>query len=286
MSDENTGGVDDAAPQSGEQNLGGGGSPSEATNQPVDWTEGLPDDLKGYVGNKAWKDPTALVQSYRDLEKLAGAKSNFIEKPDPSDADAVSATLQKLGAPTDVAGYKIDLPDGVTADENMLGGFKEQALKLGILPHQAQGMVEWFEGHKATASEVSAAALQEQAEKEINDLKRELGRDYDTTIAAGQTAVRKLGIDPDILDGLEAHMGAAAVIKLNAKLGQALGEKGLITADDEAQSGAMTREQAKAEIARLGSDDAYRQRLFNPTNMGHASAKQEMERLQRTAAGV
>ncbi len=32
------------------------------------WSDGLPDDMKGYVENKGWKDPSEVLSSNQNIE--------------------------------------------------------------------------------------------------------------------------------------------------------------------------------------------------------------------------
>lgn len=279
MSEENAG----AAPaEAGTENAGG--TPAAAGEQPSSWVDTLPDDLKGYVANKGWDEPAKVAQSYRELEKFAGSKANYMEMPDPNDPEAVSNVLRKLGAPEGPDGYNIELPEGVTPDENMMGAFKTLAAETHMTPAQAQKAVEWFEGYKQNVAESMQAESAEQSEKAIAALQKEWGADFDKNVAAGQKLVRATDISTEDIQKLEDHMGTSAVMNIMAKLGSKLGTTDLI-GDDANSAYGMTPEMARSEISTLGASKDFRLQLRDPSNPGHRSATQKMQRLQEIAAG-
>lgn len=264
---------------------GGAPAPAQAP-APTDWTASLPDELKGYAANKGWEDPAKAVQSYRDLEKFSGSKANFAEIPDPTDADAVKAVMQRMGTPTDVDGYVINLPEGIASDAPMMTSFKTAALDMNLTTAQAQGMTEWFEGFKGDATADMAATSEATVNQAIADLKTEWGNEFDSNIASGQNLTRAIGLSVEELDALEGHMGTPALMGLMAKLGSKLGDNTLIGIDGDGGGGyKKTPEQARAKIGELGGDPAFRKRMYDPTAPGHKAALSEMEQLQLIASG-
>lgn len=249
-----------------------------------DWTDGLNDDLKGFVANKGWKDPGAVVQSYQELAKFAGAKQNYVEIPEAGDVEGVTGILRKLGAPESAEGYSFDIGEDVQVDENLLGSFKEMAAGASFTPEQAKVAVDWYNGQMADAKAAFEQNQIEQSEAAIAALKQEWGKDFDANVAAGQTLVKRLGLDAAEIEAFEKATSTAAVMNIMAKLGSGLGEKGLV--GDETTSGLMTPHQANAKIAELGANKEFRTQLYNPSNPRHKSAVAEMDRLQRIAAGM
>ena len=68
---------------------------------PADWTAGLPEEMKGYVQNKGFKDPSAVVESYRNFEKLMGVpQDRMIKLPEKAeDKAAWDSIYNRLGRP-------------------------------------------------------------------------------------------------------------------------------------------------------------------------------------------
>src|SRR5437868_12698655 len=69
--------------------------------------DAAPEDVRGYVGNKGWRNPNDVIDGYRNLEKLVGSHRLALPK-DENDAEGWNKTYDALGRPKTPAEYKID----------------------------------------------------------------------------------------------------------------------------------------------------------------------------------
>ena len=79
------------------------------------WLDGADEVTVGYVQNKGWEKPTQVLESYRNLEKLMGAdragNTVILPKPDAT-PEEFGKFYDRLGRPSDAAGYKLQVPQG------------------------------------------------------------------------------------------------------------------------------------------------------------------------------
>ena len=76
----------------------GAAEPQAPAAESPSWNAGFDEDTSAYVENKGWKDPTDILNSYRNLEKFAGGSKNLIELPGVDAApEALDSFYNKLG---------------------------------------------------------------------------------------------------------------------------------------------------------------------------------------------
>lgn len=237
--------------------------PAAAAPAPAaDWTSGFNDELKGFVQNKGFKDPAAVLDSYRNIEKLMGApKEKLLRLPDNSDdAQAMSEIYSKLGRPGAPGDYKIAPKEG--GNKEFAGWMENTFFEAGLSQKQTQVIVnKWNElqGNNAKASEEQFATqlkAQEQA------LQKEWGAAYEQKSIVAKRAVREFGVEPQVIDAMEKAMGFDKVMKFFDKVGSKLGEADFVT-NSSGNSFAMTPEAARNKIKQLQSDTDFVRRLQN-----------------------
>jgi hypothetical protein len=109
----------------------------------MDWTNGLPDDLKGYVTTKGFKDTASVVDSYKNLEKLIGVKEKLLQVPDDlSDSKSMENVWKRLGRPEKPEDYGIK-----GKDEAFSKWSAEQFHKLGLNANQAKELVKNYDDY-------------------------------------------------------------------------------------------------------------------------------------------
>jgi hypothetical protein len=212
------------------------------------WTSGLNDEVKGWVENKGFKDPAAVIDSYRNFEKLMGApKERIIKLPEKSDDPAWNDIYGRLGRPGDPKEYDLKaIPDP----------------KFGE-----------FSG----ATEASQAADAKAAQEE-SDLKKEWGTAHEQNINIAKRAAAMFKLDPDSVDGLEKTMGYKKTMAFLHEIGSKLGE-GTFIGGEGGNSGALTPAAALNQINTLMADSTFSHKYSN----GDAEAKAKMEALHKMA---
>jgi hypothetical protein len=270
-----------AAP-AGEALAGGpaSGTPSSGQAAPSpSWRDNLPADLKGDPSIAKFTDINALAGSYVSLQKMIGADKIPVPGKNASDQDW-QGVYRKLGLPESADKYEIKAPEG--ASPEFLNAFKEQALKNGVLPKQAQGMLDWYNESAKKAAEIQTQSKQMEQQKGIEGLKGEWGEGWDKKVAAAQAAVEKFGGDE-----LKAYLDKTglgndpAMIKLMSKIGESLAED-RIRGQGDGRFG-MTPDEASKKISAVMSDMSHP--YFNDSHPGHKGAVEEMTALFRAKTG-
>jgi len=258
-------------------------APTTETVNPGSWMAGFNDDLKGYVGNKGFKDPAALADAYRNLEKLQGVPQDRLLKLPESLYDEKGALTaegrviaERLGAPKTPADYGIQAP-AEGGDPKRLDNFLKAAHEMGLTKAQAQKLAaadsEYANAIMASAKEASAARFRD----EQTQLQKEWGAAFENNKSIAADAVRRLGWDAAKIDAVAGAIGHAETMKLLANLGKAVGESAFI--QGRQPNAPMEPATAKARITELLNDRDFGARLM----AGESDAKATWERLHKEA---
>ena len=166
-----------------------------------------------WIANKNFANPEALIKAYRNLEK---AKPVTVPKG-ADDAEGRRAALTAMGWPADAAAYDIPVPEG--DDGSFAEAFRPEAHKLGLLPDQVKGLVEWY-NQTATA----------RADLDVSGAKASLEKEWGAGFAENNELARRgremLNLDNDAVAGIASGYGLAATVKLMAQIGRSIGEAG------------------------------------------------------------
>ena len=101
--------------------------PNGATAAP-DWTSSFQEQDKLYITQKGFKDPAAILDSYKNLETLMGTpKERLLRLPDKPDAPEWGDIYDRLGRPKNANEYQFAKPAQGGAENKE---FTEWAQKL------------------------------------------------------------------------------------------------------------------------------------------------------------
>jgi hypothetical protein len=269
----------------------GGGAPAVDGGQATDtWYSKFEDPgLRGYIENKAWKDPGEAVTAYRNLETFVGTPADRLLKlPEKADDPAWRDIHTKLGfaAPDKPEGYNIEVPEG--ASPEFADQARQWALKNKIPAHMMEGLSkDW---NAWVAGQVTAQQEQEQlrAQADLNQLRSEWGQSYAGSVelarrAAGEAA-RIAGIGAEELSAVEGALGTAKFMRLFAGIGSTTsGEAPAHGTESPGRTGFnLSPEAAQARLDGLKKDSAWFQRY----NSGDQQARSEWDTLNRIASGA
>lgn len=256
---------------------GSAATTTQATS--TDWTASFNDDNKGYVQNKGFKDPSSLLDSYRNLEKLVGVPADRVLKlPEKDDAPEWAGIFERLGTPKDPKEYKIDLPkEG--GDPVLAANAREMFKAAGLTTKQASTLVEKWNAAQTAGKAAQVEQYNTQVNQDMTALKKEWGAAYDQEIGLAKLAANGLGFDQTKISQLEQVMGFAGVMKMFSGLGSKMGEDSFVRPAGGNGFGAMTPAQAKDRINALRADTDWVKRY----TAGGASEKQEFQRLNEMA---
>jgi len=248
--------------------------PQETTS--VDFQTLIPEEYREERSLQNFQNMNDFVKSYLHSQKLVGADKIPVPNKMATDDDW-NEVYKRLGRPNSPDEYQYQLPEQNKLDDATLKAFSEQAHKLGLLPKQAQGIIDYYNG-LAQQSEQSASMQQETARLEAETvLRKEYGPAYDNKInAAKNLATNTLGAeflrDTVLQDG--SRLGDnPQVVKAFATLAEKLSEDNLVQGD---VASAMTIKEINDEISSLTQPgSAY----WNKTHINHKKAVEEVQRL-------
>lgn len=229
------------------------GEALKVSNAKPEGGEGLSD--AEWLDNKKYASLPEMIKAMRGLESKIGAEK-FVLPKGPDDKEGLDAALKALGRPDAAEGYELKLPEGF--DPKLVDAYRAKAHEIGLLPHQAQALVEFIEAQDtATAAENAKAAATE--------LQAEWKGDYKPNMELTRRAMAALELDPGAINQMAAGYGLANTMRLMAKLGRGMGEAGSFGGDGNGGSGGMTEEQATARKAEILKDRTLSAQLMNGT---------------------
>lgn len=265
-------------PAGGSQNQGAG-TPAAAGGT-SDWVSGLPENVRGYVANKGFKDPSMVVDAYQNLERLIGLpKERLLKLPEKPDDPSWGEIYGKLGRPEKPEGYQLEVPK-----EGGDKAFVEWAAKnfheLNLTRKQGESLVTKWNELQASKIEAQKTATQQAQESQRATIKKEWGAAYTDKLKSMELGAQKLGLSPEHVDKIGQALGIDNTARLLEKVGTAMGEGRFITgADNGRQFGPLAPVAARDRIQTLMHDPDFSARYLK----GETSAREEMNRLHEWA---
>ena len=244
----------------------------------VDFKSLIPAEYKEEKALQNFQDMKGFVKSYLHSQKLVGADKIPVPNKHATDEDW-NEVYTRLGKPESPDGYKFNLPkDNNKLDDNSLKAFSEQAHKLGLLPHQADGIIKYY-NELANAAEVDTNSKAETSRLQAEEaLRKEFGPAYNNKLnAAKNLASATLGSDflsnSVIKDGSKLGDNPT-VVKAFADLAGKLSEDTIVKGDSPSYMTVKEIDQQLDKIRQPGS--AY----WDKTHPNHNAAVQEAYKLQ------
>ena len=216
-----------------------GTAPVEVATEPaaapdaVNWWGDVDEDTRGYVENKAWykegKEPKEVmlesVKAYRELEKFRGANENELLKlPKENDAEGWGKVYDKLGRPESAAAYEFKLPENREFNADAVTAFGDAAHSLGLSKGQAEKVFDVYTQYETKMIEEAHAAIKQQSDQEIHDLKKEWGAQYDERKNLALQAAKHFDVDATDVNMMEAALGIKKTYDILGRFGDALRE--------------------------------------------------------------
>lgn len=241
------------------------------------WRESLPEEIRDNPSLQVFTDVGALAKSFVHSQKLIGQKGVHVPGADAA-PEEWEDFYTKIGRP-EKDKYEIKTPEGVEVNQELIGKLKEVAFKNGMLPKQAQALVEWYINEEKASAEATAEKIKTETVEQLKQLRKEWGEEgfkKQTTLAnyvvrdvvgeefASYLSESGLGNDPQI-------------IKAFAQVGKALGESKLL--GDGAGKLGKTRQEAMDDFTRLQGELMTMQ----PSNAMYSTVKRQFEQAAKQA---
>lgn len=259
----------------------------QTTTEPVGkgtWYEGIDKNIYDDPSLRAFKDEKGslngqnLLKSYVHAQKTLGRDRHVL----PTDKDSPEIWKEfysKMGMPKDLKEYSPIPSEYEIADEQLYNSFKETAFQAGLLPKQAQQLLEWYARNEELTDQMTQQTQAREVEQSIATLKQDFGQAFEGKVMMAQRAVQELA-SPELVELLEST-GAGnnpAVVKFFASLGEALMEDSPTSQSGATgMKGSMAPDEAQAEINKIMADMNHP--YFNKDNAQHEDAVRKMNRL-------
>ena len=196
--------------------------PSTNSYKDGDWRFALPDDVREDESLKVFNDPGTLAKSYIHAKKMIGGDKIPVPNKHWTDND-YQAFYDKLGRPA-LDKYEVKIPKEFKfVDESVVKDLKPLAHKLGVLPKQVEGILDWFEKKTATEVDSEQRTMLATTKKELDGLKTEWGQAFPVKAAFANRLIDEMGGKDMAKWFKESGMGNnVGLIKLLAKAGETL----------------------------------------------------------------
>ena len=158
----------------------------------------------------------------------------------------------ELGLPPTPGDYKLtrpELPDGIAYDEALEKAALPVAHKLGLMPGQVQGLIDFIAAHRVAETKAALQTMQSHMAQAEETLRGEWGGNYEKQLSLAARAAKRFGGE-DLIGALnESGFGNNPhLVRAFAKIA------GLVAEDTMKSDGSPTRpstDAALAEIARI-----------------------------------
>ena len=237
-----------------------GGTPSPTPATTGWWDSSVKDpEVKAFLQNKNFAEPEIAFKAYRSLETMLGADKagrTAILPKDENDAEGRKAFYAKIGVPETPEGYKLPLKAG---EDDAFTKFAPNLFhQNGVPAKTAEGITKGFMGFIEEQVKAQETADKARSEQEVNNLKLEWAHEYDQKAEYARRAFRTIGKEVGLEEAdiakIEGTVGAAKMLKLFSRIGQAGGEANMVGSDDSAATFGITAAQAQKEIDQLTAD--------------------------------
>lgn len=253
----------------GQGGSAGGGQGGGAQSN---WYDAFPDELKSNPTITSFKTPEALAKSFLETKSMVGKKGLVVPGQNATDAEW-DEFFNGAGRPS-IDKFDIKAPEGKQVNTEVLGKFKEVMHKAGLLPRQAQSIVEAYIGFEEETQKTRMTSHQAAVNEGIESLKKEWGAGWDKNVAAAKLFIREHGGEGAIEWQQRTGMGNdPTFLKILAKAGGLMGEDKL--RGEGGGSLGQTPDEIQKEInAVLGN---RQHPYYQSRHPGHKQALKEME---------
>lgn len=213
----------------------------------------MPNENGEYTQEEAQALATEVTTLKTEAANTKAAMEKMIELPAEGATEAqITAALTRIGAVT-----KPEELSDIAKDDAAFEALKPAFVAAKLSKAQTKAVYDAYMNY-------ASGKIKEANEKniaEVEALKKEWGADWDPNIAAAKEVVTKLGIDKVGLNQLEAHIGAANIIKMFHTVSKAAAEPDVRGGDGGAAGGsqyvASNPTDAQAKIDALMKDPKF-----------------------------
>jgi len=250
-----------------------------ATETPaVDFQSLIPEEYKEEKSLQNFNKMDDFVKSYLHSQKMVGLDKIPVPNKHATEEDW-KEVYKKLGSPEAADGYKYSLPEDHAVPEDTLKSFSEEAVKLGLLPNQADGIMKYYNEVINQGMNEQNIQTEEARTKAEQELRNEYGSTYDNKITGAKNlATATLGsefLNSTILQDGSKLGDNPQIVKAFAQLSEKLSEDDIVKGDTTSY---LTTNEITKQIASLQQQgSAY----WDKKHPAHATAVEEVAALIR-----
>jgi len=200
----------------------------------VDFQSLIPEEYREEKSLQNFNKMDDFVKSYLHSQKLVGLDKIAIPNKHATDEDW-KEVYKKLGSPETAEAYKYSLPEGHAVPEDTLKSFSEEAVKLGLLPNQADGIMKYY--NEVINQGVNDQSIKAEEARKVSEqeLRKEFGSTFDNRITGAKNlATATLGADflnnTMLADGSKLGDNPQ-IVKAFANLSEKLSEDDIVKGD-------------------------------------------------------
>lgn len=230
----------------------GGGSGDGGSGGVPDWKSALPEELRKHPSMETIKTPGDLAKSWVNAQKFLG-RDKIPVPPQNATKEDWDMVFDRLGRPKDADGYNfegVQVPEGLTVNDESIKDFKSKAHELGLMPTQAGELYKWYLEMVGGNVKQMEEQFKQNVDQAQTSLRKEWGAAYEEKVSLAKK-VLKMGAGED-LDKIDQSFGDNPhVIKALAKLGSLMSEDQLA---GKPGGDMLTPEEAQSEISSIMGD--------------------------------
>ena len=236
----------------GAEGAAAGGAAAAAA---ADWRAGLEPDLKASPALASFKSVADLAKEHVNLQGLIGRKGAIVptDKDGPEIWDRFHAAI---GRPDKPEGYGFKKPENFQGpwDDALGAEWAKDLHAIGVPKAMADKLFGRMLERASSTAQAEAQRHASELKAADTALRAELGTAYDGKVELARRAARQFaGVEQ--LDQLEKIVGTPSVLKLMIRIGESLGEDGLVGERGGAGGGGtMTPKEAKSALDKLNGE--------------------------------
>lgn len=230
--------------------------------------------LKPFLNAEGGIDGKNLIKSYVHAKRQLGRNKITIPGENATD-DEWSEVFRSLGMP-EADKYTLNEKNPNVLTPEFYNEFKTKAMEAGMLPRQAQAMLDWYSDSVQEATTQEQEMSNQKYNESLTALKNEWGQAYDRNLQIAKKAFSTFA-DESTMEQIDAEgLGNnLTLIKLFHSIGAKMTED--VFKGESLPSGVLTPEEAKREIndAMTDPNGPY----LNPAHPNHAVEVKRIHKL-------
>lgn len=262
-----------------------GHAPAEAPKSDS-WFGAYSEDTQSLITNRgydkleqgeAFED---LAKGYKSLQSKMGGNHDELFKitPEMTPEDR-NTVFNAMGRPETVEGYSYQAQEGDHPE--LVNHFKSVSHELGLSETQVAKMIPALNEQIVGIAQAQEAEIQAKNNNEIEALQSQWGGAWEQKFNIATRAAETFGITEDMQKAIVASGNSAAFIESLNKIGSMMAEGdmvGMSPTDQKATIGAMSKDEAKAELDKKMGDPEFKSRLQSTDRSVAEQASKELEK--------